>query len=92
MDGIVRLVDKDRKVVQIDVTMVTKNGKRLATTKAKKVWVKLSDKTPMFVRGQEDLKVEFGEIREGLEMTIMLPSSVNGSSVSPRLAAFAVVG
>lgn len=92
MDGIVRLVDKDRKVVQIDVTSVTKNGKRFAQTGAKKMWVKLNLKTPMFVRGHEDLKVGFEEIREGLEMTIMLPVSVKGSSASPRLAAFAVAG
>lgn len=92
MDGIVRLVDKDRKVVQIDITAVVKNGKRFAQTGAKKMWVKLNVKTPMFVRGHEDLKVGFEEIREGLEMTIMLPVSQKGASVSPRLAAFAVAG
>ncbi|MBC8063189.1 MAG: peptidoglycan DD-metalloendopeptidase family protein [Chlorobia bacterium] len=90
MDGIVRLVDKDRKVVQIDVTVVTKNGKRIATTNAKKLWVKLTDQTPMFVRGHEDLKVGFNEIREGLEMTVMLAANLKGSSGTPRLAAFAV--
>lgn len=92
MDGIVRLVDKSRQVVQIDITAILKNGKRFAQTGTKKFWVKLSSKTPMFVRGHEDLKVGFEEIREGLEMTIMLPAAQKGSSVSPRLAAFAVAG
>ncbi len=92
MDGIVRLVDKSRKVVQIDVTAVMKDGKRLASVGSKKMWVKLTERIPMFVRGHEDLKVVFEEIREGLEMTVMLPASHKGPSVSPRLAAFAVAG
>jgi murein DD-endopeptidase MepM/ murein hydrolase activator NlpD len=92
MDGIVRLVDKDRKVVQIDVTAITKNGKRFASIGGKKMWVKLNEKTPMFVRGHEDMKVGFEEIREGLLMTVMIPVKLQGSSASPRLAAFAVAG